>query len=63
MEVFYKNMAPKLNRKLWFDMAYIEGEVKNVLKFIDSQYLGKNKYIVSQDNITLADISAYCEIV
>lgn len=47
MEVFYKNMAPRFKMKVWFDMKYIEGEVKNVLKFIDTEYLGKNKYIVS----------------
>ncbi len=36
MEVFYKNMAPKLNKKPYFDMNYMEGEVRGVLEFIDN---------------------------
>lgn len=47
MEVFYKNMAPKMNRKLYFDMNYIEGEVRSVLDFIDNKYLNKSRYLVS----------------
>lgn len=54
--------VPKLGLEPTCDLKIVSKEVSQILTFIDSQLLHKKEYIVG-NSLTLADLSAFCEII
>ncbi|KAL4491376.1 hypothetical protein ABPG72_008032 [Tetrahymena utriculariae] len=63
--LFDQYFAPVLGIKPQFDINTLFNEVESVFKFIERVWLdqGKNKYIGNNQQLTIADLSCYSEII